>query len=71
MGYVQSLKWHGKIKISNEVGKNQIKTFQISTAYNPVLDRSECLALKNFKAGEQLFIFYGARSNADLFVHNG
>jgi histone-lysine N-methyltransferase SETD3 len=45
--------------------------FQISTAYNPVLDRSECLALKNFKAGEQLFIFYGSRSNADLFVHNG
>ncbi|KAH0821472.1 hypothetical protein GEV33_001319 [Tenebrio molitor] len=43
----------------------------ISTAYNPVLDRSECLALKNFKAGEQLFIFYGSRSNADLFVHNG
>ncbi|XP_063915361.1 actin-histidine N-methyltransferase [Zophobas morio] len=43
----------------------------ISTAYNPVLDRSECLALRNFKAGEQLFIFYGGRSNADLFVHNG
>ncbi|XP_044255810.1 actin-histidine N-methyltransferase [Tribolium madens] len=43
----------------------------ISTAYNPVLDRSECLAVKNFKAGEQLFIFYGSRSNADLFVHNG
>ncbi|RZC41307.1 Rubis-subs-bind domain containing protein [Asbolus verrucosus] len=43
----------------------------ISTAYNPMLDRSECLALKNFKAGEQLFIFYGSRSNADLFIHNG
>lgn len=29
------------------------------------------MAFKNFKAGEQLFIFYGARSNADFFIHNG
>jgi len=43
----------------------------ISTDYNPQLDRSECLAFKNFKAGEQLFIFYGARTNADFFIHNG
>lgn len=60
-----------RLRISNDFRQNQIKIFQISTAYNPVLDRSECLALKNFKAGEQLFISYGARSNADLFVHNG
>ncbi|KAB0796778.1 hypothetical protein PPYR_10839 [Photinus pyralis] len=43
----------------------------ISTNYNPQLKRSECFAMKNFKAGEQLFIFYGARSNAELFTHNG
>nr|XP_022902024.1 histone-lysine N-methyltransferase setd3 [Onthophagus taurus] len=43
----------------------------ISTDYNPELDRCECLAIKNFKAGDQLFIFYGPRTNADLFVHNG
>lgn len=34
-------------------------------------DRSECVAWRNFSAGEQVFIFYGARSNADLLVHNG
>lgn len=43
----------------------------ISTDYNPQLDRSECLAFKDFSAGEQLFIFYGSRSNADFFIHNG
>ncbi|KAF2894742.1 hypothetical protein ILUMI_11431, partial [Ignelater luminosus] len=43
----------------------------ISTDYNPELKRSECLAVKNFKAGEQIFIFYGPRSNAELFIHNG
>ncbi|KAJ8922590.1 hypothetical protein NQ315_007620 [Exocentrus adspersus] len=43
----------------------------ISTDYNPQLDRCECLALKDFGPGEQFFIFYGARTNADLFIHNG
>ncbi|GJQ82303.1 hypothetical protein Trydic_g379 [Trypoxylus dichotomus] len=43
----------------------------ISTDYNPDLDRCECLAVRKFTAGEQLFIFYGPRTNADLFVHNG
>ncbi|XP_066260483.1 actin-histidine N-methyltransferase [Euwallacea similis] len=43
----------------------------ISTDYNPELDRSECLAFRDFKVGEQLFIFYGPRSNSDFFIHNG
>ncbi|CAH0559894.1 unnamed protein product [Brassicogethes aeneus] len=43
----------------------------ISTDFNPQLDQCECLALRDFKKNEQLFIFYGARSNADLFIHNG
>ncbi|KAK4886511.1 hypothetical protein RN001_002782 [Aquatica leii] len=43
----------------------------ISTDYNPNFNRSECLALRDFKAGEQIFIFYGPRSNAELFIHNG
>ncbi|KAG5877595.1 hypothetical protein JTB14_027599 [Gonioctena quinquepunctata] len=43
----------------------------ISTEYNPDLHRSECLALRDFKPGEQFFIFYGPRTNADLFIHNG
>ncbi|XP_030745557.1 actin-histidine N-methyltransferase [Sitophilus oryzae] len=43
----------------------------ISTDYNPQLDRSESLAFRDFKAGEQLFIFYGPRTNSDFFIHNG
>ncbi|XP_050299746.1 actin-histidine N-methyltransferase [Anthonomus grandis grandis] len=43
----------------------------ISTDYNPQLKRSECLAFRDFQAGEQLFIYYGARTNADFFIHNG
>ncbi|XP_054264332.1 actin-histidine N-methyltransferase-like [Macrosteles quadrilineatus] len=44
---------------------------KISTDYSLGSDRSECLAWRDFNAGEQVFIFYGARSNADLLVHNG
>ncbi|XP_044748394.1 actin-histidine N-methyltransferase isoform X2 [Coccinella septempunctata] len=43
----------------------------ISTDFNPELSRSECLALTDFKKGEQLFIFYGPRTNAEFFIHNG
>jgi hypothetical protein len=34
-------------------------------------DRSECVAWRRFSCGEQLFIFYGARPNCELLVHNG
>lgn len=44
---------------------------KLSTGFSMVLDRSECIAWRNFSAGDQVFIFYGARSNADLLVHNG
>ncbi|KAK9891640.1 hypothetical protein WA026_015604 [Henosepilachna vigintioctopunctata] len=44
---------------------------KISTDYNPILKRIECLALRDFKCGEQLFIFYGPRSNGEFFIHNG
>ncbi|XP_062569991.1 actin-histidine N-methyltransferase-like [Saccostrea cucullata] len=43
----------------------------ITTDYNLDKDCSECFALRNFKAKEQVFIFYGARSNAELLIHNG
>lgn len=55
--------------INNKMLINSLS--QISTDYNPELQTSECLAVHDFKKGEQLFIFYGARSNADLFLHNG
>ncbi|XP_045773540.1 actin-histidine N-methyltransferase [Maniola jurtina] len=44
---------------------------RITTDYNEDLNRGECYALRDFTSGEQIFIFYGARPNADLFLHNG
>ncbi|XP_013173018.1 PREDICTED: histone-lysine N-methyltransferase setd3 [Papilio xuthus] len=44
---------------------------KITTDFSKERDRSECYALRDFKAGEQIFIFYGARPNCDLFLHNG
>nr|XP_021201545.2 actin-histidine N-methyltransferase [Helicoverpa armigera] len=44
---------------------------KITTDFNKDLNQGECFALRDFKAGEQIFIFYGARPNADLFLHNG
>lgn len=43
----------------------------ITTDYNMENDCSDCFALKEFNQGEQISIFYGARSNAELLVHNG
>ncbi|XP_061698749.1 actin-histidine N-methyltransferase isoform X1 [Syngnathoides biaculeatus] len=43
----------------------------ITTGYNLEDDRCECVALRNYKENEQIYIFYGTRSNADFFVHNG
>ena len=44
---------------------------QITTGYDLAEDSCKSLAVKDFKAGEQVCIFYGERSNADLLVHNG
>ncbi|KAM3961518.1 SET domain containing 3 [Aphomia sociella] len=44
---------------------------KITTDFNKELNRGECYALRDFKQGEQVFIFYGVRSNVDLFLHNG
>lgn len=32
---------------------------------------SECKAMRDFKKDEQIFIFYGQRTNLEFFVHNG
>ena len=34
-------------------------------------DSCKSLTVKDFMVGEQVCIFYGERSNADLLVHNG
>ncbi|KAL4715759.1 hypothetical protein ACJJTC_006338 [Scirpophaga incertulas] len=44
---------------------------KITTDFNKDENVGECYALRDFKAGEQIFIFYGVRPNADLFLHNG
>nr|DBA14522.1 TPA: hypothetical protein GDO54_005477 [Pyxicephalus adspersus] len=43
----------------------------ITTGYNLEDDQCECVALQEFKAGEQIYIFYGTRSNAEFVIHNG
>ncbi|KTF75010.1 hypothetical protein cypCar_00045981, partial [Cyprinus carpio] len=43
----------------------------ITTGYNLEDDRCECVALKDYKEGEQIYIFYGTRSNAEFVIHNG
>ncbi|KAK6183292.1 hypothetical protein SNE40_010798 [Patella caerulea] len=39
--------------------------------FNVEKNVSECYALRDFEAGEQVYIFYGARSNAEFLIHNG
>ncbi|XP_077293295.1 SET domain containing 3 [Arctopsyche grandis] len=44
---------------------------QITTHFNMEQDRAESFALKNFNSGDQILIFYGVRTNAFFFLHNG
>uniref|UniRef100_A0AAX7VN26 protein-histidine N-methyltransferase n=1 Tax=Astatotilapia calliptera TaxID=8154 RepID=A0AAX7VN26_ASTCA len=43
----------------------------ITTGYNLEDDRCECVALQDCKENEQIYIFYGTRSNAEFVIHNG
>ncbi|XP_076359658.1 actin-histidine N-methyltransferase-like isoform X2 [Tachypleus tridentatus] len=43
----------------------------VSTDFNVEKNQLECFAMKNVNAGEQVCIFYGVRSNAEFFIHNG
>uniref|UniRef100_A0A8C2XHH7 protein-histidine N-methyltransferase n=1 Tax=Cyclopterus lumpus TaxID=8103 RepID=A0A8C2XHH7_CYCLU len=43
----------------------------ITTGYNLEDDRCECVALQDYKENEQIYIFYGTRSNAEFVIHNG
>ncbi|KAF6732730.1 Histone-lysine N-methyltransferase setd3 [Oryzias melastigma] len=43
----------------------------ITTGYNLEDDRCECVALQDYKENEQVYIFYGTRSNAEFVIHNG
>lgn len=43
----------------------------ITTGYEKADESCKSLSMKDFSVGEQVCIFYGERSNADLLVHNG
>nr|XP_046269911.1 actin-histidine N-methyltransferase isoform X2 [Scatophagus argus] len=43
----------------------------ITTGYNLEDDRCECVAMQDYKENEQIYIFYGTRSNAEFVIHNG
>ncbi|XP_067335479.1 actin-histidine N-methyltransferase [Channa argus] len=43
----------------------------ITTGYNLEDDRCECVALQDYKENEQIYIFYGTRSNSEFVIHNG
>uniref|UniRef100_A0A8C1I570 protein-histidine N-methyltransferase n=1 Tax=Cyprinus carpio TaxID=7962 RepID=A0A8C1I570_CYPCA len=47
------------------------KVIHITTGYNLEDDRCEFMALKDYKEAEQIYIFYGTRSNAEFVIHNG
>lgn len=47
------------------------KNGEISTFLFPEIDAVVSSAMEDFKAGEQLFIMYGKRSNAQALIHNG
>jgi len=42
-----------------------------STDYESEKKQMVCLAHRDFKSGEQVTIFYGQRTNNELFLHNG
>ncbi|XP_030567721.1 actin-histidine N-methyltransferase [Drosophila novamexicana] len=44
---------------------------KITSYYKPAAHQMECIAQEAFKAGEQFFIYYGDRCNADRLVHHG
>ncbi|XP_017152710.1 actin-histidine N-methyltransferase [Drosophila miranda] len=44
---------------------------KITSYYDSGVHQMDCTAQEACKAGEQFFIYYGDRSNADLLVHNG
>lgn len=44
---------------------------QFSTDFQPESRRTVCQASRDFGPGEQVFIFYGTRTCAEQFIHNG
>lgn len=47
------------------------KDTEISTTYQVETQSCVCIAPQDVARGEQIYIFYGERSNADFLVYNG
>lgn len=47
------------------------QSLKFSTDFNLEKDQLECYAMKDYAKGDEVFIFYGPRSNRDLFLHSG
>lgn len=46
-------------------------SFQFSTDFNPDTRETVCQANRDYGEGEQVFIYYGHRTCAEQFIHNG
>ena len=44
---------------------------EISTDYDPVAQQCVCYAAHSVAAGDEVCIYYGPRSNAELLLHSG
>lgn len=47
------------------------KEGSFTSSYNIEQERLESCALSDFNKGEQIFIYYGDRSNVEFLIHNG
>lgn len=43
----------------------------LTTSYNIESHQVESFTMKEYKKGDQIFIYYGNRNNTDLLIHNG
>lgn len=43
----------------------------IASSFNQEIDRIQSAAFMDFRKGEQIFIYYGARNNTNFLIHNG
>ena len=44
---------------------------QICVHYNTTLKQIECATMERVNEREQIFMFYGKRTNAEYLIHNG
>lgn len=43
----------------------------VTSRHDPTAQQTECVAMADFHAGEQIFMFYGERPNAELLLYSG